>query len=129
MGVPCQLKRCVTLLTAVFTLTGWYSPARAQEAPASVIAGSATPIRVYPNPWRSDRHIAFPIKFDNLLENSDVIIYTASGHQVRRVTAVGSIASWDLANDSGNRVASGIYLYLAKDASGQQSHGKFAVIH
>jgi hypothetical protein len=40
----------------------------------------------------------------------------------------GGKAPWNLANDSGARVASGIYLYLITDGQGNKTRGKFTVI-
>ena len=59
---------------------------------------------------------------------SDVKIFTASGHKVKELDGSSGSATWDLTNDSGNQVASGIYLYLIKDSQGNKSHGKLAII-
>ena len=41
---------------------------------------------------------------------------------------MGTSASWDLANDKGDKVASGIYVYLITDGQGNKAKGKVAVI-
>src|SRR4029077_9821652 len=73
-------------------------------------------LRVFPNPWRSDKHTGKSITFDHLPLGSVVKIFTVSGHLVRELTPGTDPTSvqWDVKNDSGDKVASGIYLYLIK---------------
>ncbi len=88
---------------------------------------SLASVRVYPNPVRvarGDNHLMF----DQMPAGSTVKIYTVSGRWVKTLPAPSGSVSWDLLNDSGDRVASGIYLYLAADAQGNKSRGKFTVI-
>jgi len=92
-------------------------------------AASFADIRVYPNPWRQDQHSDIGVTFDNLPGGSTVKIFTLSGHAVQTLHAVSTgVVEWNLQNDSGERVASGIYLYLIKDPAGNKTRGKFAVI-
>ena len=83
---------------------------------------------VYPNPWRADRHAGVPIVFDNLTADSTVKIFTLSGYLTRTLTPLSGKASWDLKNDSGSLVASGVYFYSITDREGEKSQGKLAVI-
>ena len=85
-------------------------------------------MRVFPNPWRSDRNASRPMTFDGLTPGATVNIFTVSGHHVKTVAAGAGSAVWDLTNESGSRVASGFYLYLATDAAGHLGRGKFAII-
>jgi len=84
-------------------------------------------VRAFPNPWRSDRHVS-AVTFDHLPTSAATTlkIFTISGQHVRTLTGTQSI-SWDLNNTSGQRVASGVYLYLLT-ANGQKKIGKIAVI-
>lgn len=101
----------------------------ANPQPATVTASDMAAVRAFPNPWRSDKHVAIPMTIDNLAAASEVKIFTVSGRSVRRLSADATgAAAWDLNNDSGDHVASGIYLYLVKNSSGQTSHGKLVVI-
>lgn len=93
---------------------------------ASVIA-VPTPV-VSPNPWRSDRHSAVPITFQPLPANSRIKIFTISGHLVRELAATGTSLSWDRTNDSGKKVASGIYLYVIDGDGLSAARGKLAII-
>jgi hypothetical protein len=83
--------------------------------------------RVYPNPWRAARGDG-SIVFDQMPANSTVKIFTVSGRWVKTLSAPGGYVSWDLTNDSGEKVASGIYLYLITDGQGNKTRGKFVVI-
>jgi peptidoglycan/xylan/chitin deacetylase (PgdA/CDA1 family) len=92
------------------------------------LAPDLNSVRVFPNPWRADRHRGFDVTFDGLTAASHVRIFTISGRWIRTIAAAGGKGTWDLANDSGERVAAGVYLYLITDATGHRNHGAFAVI-
>jgi hypothetical protein len=84
--------------------------------------------RVYPNPWRSDQHGAFPVTFDHLSEQADIRIFSLSGQIVREISTASGAATWDLMNASGDHVASGLYLYLVTNNRGDRFRGKLAII-
>ena len=83
--------------------------------------------RVYPNPWRAARGDG-DITFDQLPAGSTVKIFTVSGRWVTTLSAPAGRVPWNLANDSGDKVASGIYLYLITDGHGNKTRGKCTVI-
>jgi len=85
-------------------------------------------LRVYPSPWRSDRDSGHDIIFDGLTTASTVKIFTVSGRWVRTLGSSDGLLSWDLKNDAGDRVASGLYLYVITNAQGRRARGKFAII-
>jgi len=94
---------------------------------APVLAHSVD-VHVYPNPWRSDRHTGKQITFDPRSgQPSAIKIFTVSGHLVKTLPPTSGARNWDLTTDTGDTVASGVYLYLASGDSGQ-SRGKLAVI-
>ena len=41
---------------------------------------------------------------------------------------MNDMATWDLANKSGEKVASGIYVYLITDDQGDKTRGKVAIL-
>lgn len=84
--------------------------------------------RVFPNPWRADRHTNRSITFDQLPNNSVIKIFTTSGHLVRELDVPTGSVTWMMDNGAGKPVASGIYLYVATDGQGGLARGKFAVI-
>jgi hypothetical protein len=103
------------------------SPATQTDLILVAPAGSV-PARIRPNPWRADQHNGNPVTFDQLNPNSNVKVFTVSGHLVRSLDAPAGSVSWDLKNASGDRVASGLYLYLITSGS-SHLRGKLAVIH
>lgn len=92
-----------------------------------VTAGPITP-RVFPNPWRADKHTGVPVTFDQITASSTVKIFTVSGHWIKTLTNTNGAATWDLTNDSGDKAASGLYFFTVKTPDGQLARGKFAVI-
>jgi hypothetical protein len=95
--------------------------------PPSTNASAFSP-QVYPNPWRSDKHTGKNITFDGLTTGTDIKIFTVSGHKVAELHTDGPNIPWTLTNDAGDKVASGIYLYLITDTQGDKAKGKVAVI-
>ena len=94
----------------------------------TLVAADFSALRVYPSPWRSDLHGGHPITFDGLTANTTVKIFTVSGHWVRTLGPGNGVLAWDLKNDSGDLVASGLYFYLLSNDQGQKGRGKFAII-
>ncbi len=82
-------------------------------------------------PVGPDKHAGHPITFDQLAAGSTVKIFTISGHLIRTLgpeaSALGTIL-WDLTDDSGDSVASGIYIYMIKDNLGNKPRGKIGII-
>jgi len=95
--------------------------------PPSANASSFSP-QVYPNPWRSDKHAGKNITFDGLTTGTDIKIFTVSSHKVAELHSDGPSVLWDLSNDSGDKVASGVYLYVITDNAGDKAKGKLAII-
>jgi len=72
------------------------------------------------------------IQFINLPEQCEIKIYTISGDLVNTLqhdNPVNGFEDWNLTSISGQTVASGIYLYSAKDTrNGKVQVGRFVVI-
>lgn len=86
-------------------------------------------VKVYPNPWRSDKHAAHPrVTFEGLTLGATIKIFAVSGHKVTELHTDGPTATWDLTNESGDRVGSGVYLYVVTNTQGGKVKGKVAVI-
>jgi hypothetical protein len=75
-------------------------------------------VRVVPNPYRAtevwDQPGAHEVHFINLPSRARIKIYTVSGDLVAEIDhsdTVRDFARWDLRNQSGRDVASGIYMY------------------
>jgi hypothetical protein len=100
----------------------------AASAQVTLVSANLDQVRVYPNPWRSDRHGTRSITFDNLTVNTEIKIFTTSGHHVKTLPISNSQVTWDLKNESGEKVASGIYMYILKADDGSKKTGKVVVI-
>ncbi len=98
--------------------------------------------RIYavPNPYRTGGSVFttpnyhnFPdnmIRFVNVPSNCSLKIYTVSGDLVWEVEnreGLGNI-EWDARNQSGEDVASGVYVYKIEDLSGNRVYGRLIVI-
>ena len=104
-------------------------PSSPAEADVTFVAASnLDAVRMYPNPWRADKHAGTPITFDHLTGDATVKIFTISARLVATLSSQTGLASWDLKNSSGDSVQSGVYLYVVTDDQGDKSTGKFTVI-
>lgn len=83
-------------------------------------------IEVYPNPVRPDFYGTVVIK--GLMENSLVKIADASGNPVKHVRSNGGMATWDICNEQGDRVASGVYFIYTSHYNGSTSSAAVAKI-
>jgi hypothetical protein len=84
--------------------------------------------RAYPNPWKSTLPGNPPVTFDGLTGNSTIKIFTTSGQLVKRWSASTPSTTWLRDNDSGDRVASGLYFYVITNDQGQNASGKVVII-
>ena len=99
----------------------------------ALVAGilSASPlwaaVNVFPNPVRVSRGQT-EIVFDKLNPGSKITIFNVQGVAVREVNVGGATTfHWNIRNNSGNDVASGVYVYFIS-GSGSGESGKIAVI-
>ncbi|MGN1241120.1 MAG: regulator [Alloprevotella sp.] len=74
-------------------------------------------IKVYPNPVRPE--YSGRVVVTGLTLNAEVKIVTVGGQLVRRGTSTGGTFTWDVCNDSGRRVAPGVYYIMAATADGK----------
>ncbi len=98
-----------------------------QAVTTLVSANGLTGHQVYPNPWRKDKHTGQDITFSGLNADTTLKIFTVSGFLVREITG-GTTMAWDLKNDRGDKVVSGLYIYLLTDRQGSKVKGKVVVI-
>jgi hypothetical protein len=94
----------------------------------TVVAPSLAGFKVYPNPWRADRDAGFDIRFENLSPGTTIKIFDLAGRWVKTLQPSTNLVLWDRRNDSGDAVASGLYLYLVEDNRGGKVRGKLTII-
>lgn len=86
-------------------------------------------VNAFPIPYRSAQNNA-GIQFTHIPENGQVLIYTLGGDLLYRQNYNGTYTWWNVKNQAGKRVASGIYLYVLKDnAHKKKASGKLIVIN
>ncbi|MFH1896762.1 MAG: carboxypeptidase regulatory-like domain-containing protein [Candidatus Desantisbacteria bacterium] len=98
-------------------------------APAGKLkfADNLKQVIVYPNPYLQDKH-GYSIFFDRLTENSTIKIFNIAGELVQEIAVQSSPQSWNACNFDGEKVASGIYIYLITDPMENKKTGKLAII-
>jgi hypothetical protein len=113
----------------------------------TMTVGAGTDMRLIfavPNPYRSgtsaETHSFYhnypdgSIKFFNVPKEADIKIYTVSGDliwEAHHSSPMGDdgIISWDVKNQRGEEVGSGVYIYRCKNsADGSDQYGKIVVI-
>ncbi len=85
-------------------------------------------IIVYPNPFKRSNS-ENKIRFGNVPRGCLIFIYTTSGQRVAKLEQKdfdGGL-DWNLSNEFGKQVGSGVYIYNAQ-ISGKQKTGKFLIL-
>jgi hypothetical protein len=112
------------LLSCIVGLLGWGA---SSVYSAMAVQNALSAVKVMPNPWRADRHPQQTVTFANLPTDSMIKIFTVSGHLVKTLGPATTTQPWDLTNSSGDKVASGIYIYLVT-VGGEKTTGKLVLI-
>jgi hypothetical protein len=115
--------------TWTITLTPEPTETCTQTLTPDLPAGDLTQVKAYPNPCRGEEH-QFEIRFMNLPAKVTLRLYSLDGQLVRTLLKddASNRASWQLDNQQGTKVASGIYIYVIQDEA-HTVKGKVAVLH
>lgn len=93
---------------------------------------SVDKIVVYPNPYKTQSGLGHNgIIFGRLPLRAKIEMFTLTGEKVREINKEdisNDDVTWDVRNEDGRNLASGIYLYLVTDDHGGKKSGKIAVI-
>lgn len=114
--------------------TGHLSRFAIFQAVVSTTNYSVSDVVVYPNPYKPGSGTNFDrpggMVFDKLPLYSKIRIFSIAGEQIFNTEISGLDVSyeWKAVNNSGNRVASGVYIYIVTAPNGQKKKGKLAVI-
>ena len=85
----------------------------------------------YPNPYKPNSGLGHTkITFSYVTSHIELRIFNIAGELVYNTdadTPSGEL-SWDVVNNSGQKLASGVYIYIITDNQGHKKMGKFAVI-
>ncbi len=82
---------------------------------------------VYPNPYRGDE--SSTLTFANLTPTAKIKIYSLNGafiNEIEETNQDGGV-TWDLRDRQGNKISSGIYIYVVESGK-MKKHGKFSVV-
>jgi len=94
-----------------------------------VLSNDLSTAHMYPNPYKpSIGHTS--ITFANLTGHTKVQIFNISGeiiYEEEKDTPMGEL-NWDVKNAKGERIASGVYVYMITNNAGQSKKGKLAII-
>jgi hypothetical protein len=104
------------------------SQSQSASARITLVGATLSDVRVYPNPWRQDKHAVRPITFAGLTTGTTIKIFTLSGRKITEIKTDGPTVDWPLTNDQGDKVASGVYLYVVTDTAGDKMKGKIGII-
>jgi len=92
------------------------------------VASDLTGLIVYPNPFEAAAGHSY-VTFEALTEEVTIQIFTVSGQLVRKEEISGQYSwDWDLKNTDGEKVARGVYIWMATNPAGEKRTGKIAVI-
>jgi len=89
---------------------------------------------LFPNPFKPNspgRFQAAGITFSHLPAEATISVFAITGRQVAKLHKTdGTVDSykWNVTNSDGQKLASGVYLYLITAPGGGKARGKFAVI-
>lgn len=101
----------------------------ARERSTTFQSQTLTNVYAYPNPWDIRQNSQRLVTFANIPEGASVRIFTLSGFWVKTLTPSNGRALWDLTNDAGQPVASGLYFYIAKTGdNNHKARGAVAII-
>ena len=95
------------------------------------VAQNLSSVIVYPNPYEFARARDGTLKFINLPTQAIIKIYNIAGELVRTIQKDDAInrATWDGKNEYGEKVATGIYIYvISSPQDSKKIVGKIAVI-
>lgn len=84
-------------------------------------------VSVEPNPFNPNQGLMV-FTGNSLAAGGEARIYTPNGKLVRSMTHDEAAIGWDGLNESGHKVASGVYLILVYSPDGSSAKGKVAVI-
>jgi len=84
-------------------------------------------VNVFPNPVRP--HYTGQVGISGLVSNANIKVTDINGNLVKELDANGGTASWDLRDQNGSNIGTGIYFLFSSDGDAEETYvGKIAVI-
>ena len=133
--IPQEGQQIHIYTTRAFTKSDVFSITLTKPELGEVKKDELSGIRVVPNPyivnaaWETAKNVR-KIEFMYLPPECTITIFTTRGELVRTLhhTDGSGMLSWNLASESGQDLAYGIYIYIVKTPDGKEYVGKFALI-
>ncbi|MCH8523478.1 MAG: hypothetical protein LAT52_02910 [Balneolales bacterium] len=92
-------------------------------------APSMQSLRIFPNPYSYQQNAREPIIIEGLTDNTTVSILTVDGRLIRRFVTRGGRTSWDGLDNSGSKVATGVYYIVANQNNGSEvGRGRLVIV-
>jgi hypothetical protein len=104
------------------------------EGGINTIVSNLNNLRVFPNPYKPGSNTSFDrrggIVFSHLTQDALLRIYTITGELVFETSIENGkgFYEWNAYNDSGNALASGVYVYVITNSNNEKKSGKLAII-
>lgn len=99
--------------------------------PAIFFSQKLNTVKVYPNPYKPNSYTRHKkIIFSNLTKQATIRIYNIAGEMVFKGEEEDSDGKyeWQATNTNGDKLASGIYIYLITNDTGEKKKGKIGII-
>ncbi|MFC2091936.1 carboxypeptidase regulatory-like domain-containing protein [Elusimicrobiota bacterium] len=91
-------------------------------------AADLSDVKVYPNPYKPGKGHQW-IKFDHITTDTKLRVYNISGEKVFEAADINTGQYiWNVKNDSGDNIASGVYICFISNRNGDKKTFKIAVI-
>ncbi|MFC1500986.1 T9SS type A sorting domain-containing protein [Elusimicrobiota bacterium] len=110
---------------------GVYSIDTSQSTGVAKLEADLTIAHCYPNPYKPNSGLGHnKITFSHTTAYTKLMVFNIAGELVYSTeadTPTGEL-EWNVRNNAGEKVASGVYLYLLTDNEGHKKVGKFAIL-
>ena len=115
--------------TITVTATATISPTSTHSPTPDYAAPDLSNVICYPNPYQAETKARPEITFFNLPRRATIRLYSISGSLVTTLEkdSPGNRLTWNLTNDQGSAVASGVYIYIIKREN-EKKRGKVVLI-
>jgi len=115
--------------TSTASPTYTVSPTITQTSTPNLAAEDLSNVIVYPNPYRGDVNLRGEIILFNLPDRAMIRFYTVDGRKVKEIVKddPGNRVVWNMTNENGADVASGVYIYIIKTIR-EERKGKVVIL-
>jgi len=97
---------------------------------AIITTGVDDEVNVFPIPYQATEDVeGNGIYFTNLPVNSSIGVYNIAGEPVYRKDKLSNVFGWQVQNNAGKNISSGLYVYIVKDEKNKKiTSGKLIIV-